>query len=531
LDSVANQHHSNLREKALRNLEAVQDAVKDVKHMIPHLSEIVSALWLRSLSEENIKGATDAQLQVDITRGNPIDDNVFSVEISSIVENSFNIHNEGSRYLFKEEENPQAKLIASARNDKLFEDGEDIDQLAREVRYVIGGGEDVASSFRVIVLRNQWVSKPWDEVEPNDEPDQWDDRIPLIILPECPDKIDARLGEWIKEHLQKRRNGVRFLVPEDGSQSIFLDRDLLVLARAVFLADEWKAQSGEYRHLLTKYERDLRTTLKKRFDRFAIVDSWDFQHPDKSRFHIEKHKSQGAKIPEAIDEMVRTNLFIPEDFHALVMDAAKNSESVGKLLKELQEPRPNGDDCIPWLGETLMKERLLRICARGEIAINVRGLEYLQVSTGEDENSAWNRMRGSLGTGRHLGETFVMLPQNVPEAGEEKQPPEGGLFGGGTGENEGGGKVGEGGTTKPGGGNPPGGIFGGGGSLTPFNTESPTSSLNLLGKLENWQINPGTQVRDMAINVSELTGAQLQKLVKELPDGLTYNLSIKREDS
>ena len=63
--------------------------------------------------------------------------------------------------VFKEEENPQAKLIACARNDKLFSDGSDLTQLAKEVRYVIGGGDEVAKAFRVIALPVTWLTDPW----------------------------------------------------------------------------------------------------------------------------------------------------------------------------------------------------------------------------------------------------------------------------------------------------------------------------------------------------------------------------------
>jgi hypothetical protein len=31
---------------------------------------------------------------------------------------------------------------------------------------------------------------------------------------------------------------------------------------------------------------------------------------------------------------------VPEDFEELVLEYASNNESVGKLLRELQEPRP-----------------------------------------------------------------------------------------------------------------------------------------------------------------------------------------------
>ncbi len=41
-------------------------------------------------------------------------------------------------------------------------------------------------------------------------------------------------------------------------------------------------------------------------------------------------------------------------------------------------------------------------------------MEYLQQNDGEAEDTAWRRMRGKLGTGKHLDETCVLLPQNVP---------------------------------------------------------------------------------------------------------------------
>ena len=77
LNSVASQSHRNLQDKALRNLEAVHAAVGDAQMSVPNAAEIISALWLRSLSVEKINGAEPAQLQVDITRAVPIDDNAF----------------------------------------------------------------------------------------------------------------------------------------------------------------------------------------------------------------------------------------------------------------------------------------------------------------------------------------------------------------------------------------------------------------------------------------------------------------------
>ena len=529
LDSVSNQHHANLREKAQRNLSAVQNAVKNPDSVVPHLSEIVGALWLRSLAVGNLAGAEPATLQVDITRGKPIDDNAFQVELSTIVENSFNIHEDGPRLIFREEENPQAKLIASARNDKLFDDGADISQLAREVRYVIGGQEDVSTAFRVVVLPENWSSAPWDSLAEIDQPQNWDERLPLLVPPVSPDGVGPTLGPWLRDHLQARRNAVRFLLPQAGSTSIYRDRDLLVLSRAVVLADRWKTQSREYRQLLAKYQRDLRDILTRRFDRFAIVDTWNYPEPVRCTFHVESHKALGAQIPAAIDQHIRTNLFIPEDFDALVGVAADNNESIGKLLRELQEPRPGGEPCIPWLGETSMKEHVIRLCARGKIAINVRGMEYLQVGADESEETAWMRMRGKLGTGKHLEETSVLRPQALSHTKIVSEPPPDPPLGY---PQEHGGYAPENGESSGGGAAPPpvepSSIFGGDTALVPHASDA-TSALNLLGKVESWGINTGTKVHDMALSAPSLTGAQFDKLLRGLPDGITYALRLKKE--
>jgi hypothetical protein len=92
LNSVANQLHRSLLEKARRNLEAVRIAVQDPDNNVPDSSDIISALWLRSLSVDRINGAEPAELQSDITRSEAIDDNMFAAEMALIRENSFNIH-------------------------------------------------------------------------------------------------------------------------------------------------------------------------------------------------------------------------------------------------------------------------------------------------------------------------------------------------------------------------------------------------------------------------------------------------------
>ncbi len=539
LDSVSNEHHRTLREKAQHNIISVTEAVYDHANLAPHLQEIVGALWLRSIAVGNFAGADPATLQVDVTRSKPVDSNAFQVELATIVENSFNIHQDGPRLVFREEENPRAKLMACARNDKLFTDGSDQAQLAKQVRYVIGGSDEVAKNFRVIALPRSWQTDPWTSLDEAEQPDRWDDRLPVLVLPEEPEKTDQTLGRWLKDHLQKRRNTIRFLLPRSGSTNAFLDRDLLILARAEMKAQEWSGQNPEYKKLHKEFEGTLRDNLKKRFDRFAVLHRYEHQNPQQSLFSIEHLKKQGAQIPEGIEETLTNDLFVPEDFEDLVLEAASENAPLGKLLRELQEPRPAGQDCIPWLGETAMKERILRLCARGKIAINLRNLEHLQTHAGEDEETAWRRLRPKLSyTGRQLDEVFLMEPSAMPATGGSTPPVSvppadgnGGLIiGGGNapGVNEP--QPGTTPTPAP----APGGIFGSTSSTTkpriPL-SNPPTSPLNLIGKLEGWGIGPATPVAEVSIKVSAATGAQLKELLKKLPDGMTFELSLEKEDN
>ena len=138
--------------------------------------------------------------------------------------NSFNIHEDGSRPVIREEENPQAKLIASARNDKLFDDGADVDQLAKQVCYLTSGQEGVSKAFRLVVLPENWSSAPWDSLEEIDQPQNWEERLPLLVPPVSPDEVGPTFGPWLRDHRQARRNAVRFLLPQAGSTNIYHDR-------------------------------------------------------------------------------------------------------------------------------------------------------------------------------------------------------------------------------------------------------------------------------------------------------------------
>ncbi|MDQ8738735.1 DUF499 domain-containing protein [Paenibacillus sp. LHD-38] len=548
LDSVSNEYHSTLREKALRNLKAVWDAVN--MEQAPHASNIISSLWLRSLTLDKLAGGERSILQVDITQDKRIDDNSFLVEMNTIVENSFNIHELGNKFVFRQEENPQSKLLSFARNNRIFSDGSDMEQLAKEIRYVLGGSEDVSRKYRVIVLRSDWQITPWDRLEESEHPSNWDNRIPIVVIPENCDEKD--LGVWLCKHVTTKRNTVRYLLPRQGVENIFSrssTNELIFFSRAILKANEWKQNEPEYKGLQQKYQKLLHDLIDTLFDKFAVLNIWNYSDPKKCEFVIEAHQAKGKNISESIDIMISRDIFIQEDFNELVEIMGQNNDPISKLLSELQEPRVGGKECIAWLGETEVKEKIIRLCAKGKIAIDLRGMEVLVRRVEESENEAWNRMKGKLGTGSHLSQTFIKLPSSIPSS-SHINPAGGSTHGHNAGSQQGYTPTSIGGTggtiiTEEGnglvGGNTDGGT---GASWTPttniFKPEvesnikhletAATSSLNLIGKIEGWGINQITTVKEVTIKVDQLTGAQLQKLLRSLPDGVTYGLSLNKEE-
>jgi hypothetical protein len=321
------------------------------------------------------------------------------------------------------------------------------------------------------------------------------------------------------------------------------ERDLVILSRAILKADEFAKHGPEYRPLHRKYQTDLRDNLKGRFNKVAILDKWNYTEPSQCVFHLEQLTKTGSEIPENIRHICSTDLWVQEDFTELILAAAGNNDSMGKLLKELQEPRPSGSSCIPWLGETEMKERIVKLCAKGTIAINVRNSSMLQANAGEAEDAAYRRMRSNVAySGRQLDEVFLLLPSATPTTGGTAistdqggvtvtPPPSGGATGPSSGNNG----------DMPGslwgdGGTPPAPTGGDGGSTPPPQAnrlnrkKEKTSALNHIGQLELWGIGPATPVQEITLRIASSNGAQLKDLLKKLPDGLTFDLSLEQEE-
>ncbi|MHB1421275.1 MAG: DUF499 domain-containing protein [Bacillota bacterium] len=371
LDAISDEKQDRLREIAQRNLEAVIQAGVQA----PNARGIISALWMRSISPGIKVGGLREELHLDITRSNVIDDNIFNDELTQIKENSFNIHEEEGvqpRLRFKVEENARAKLLASAKNDKLFEDGSDKECIRSTLRYALTpvAAESVA---RVIVPGSSWLTSPWDGLDENDQPDRWD-RPVLFVLPAITENLMPDLGLWLKKHVTKQRNVIRYLLPKAGTSSIFEDKEIVIPARAALLGKQWGKNEGQYKVEGNKFHADLTKVLGSRYDRFAVLQNWDFQNPQNCKFTIEQITKSGTEIVSEVEKVIRENLFAFEDFEVMVKEAASNTHTVGAFLTELKEPPvKTGVEPVPYLGEIYIYEQILRVAASGKVYLNVGG--------------------------------------------------------------------------------------------------------------------------------------------------------------
>lgn len=379
-----------LREKAIHNLQKIQEANVEA----PHAREVISSIWVRSLSATQDTGGTRNEVQLDITRGLIVDDNAFTAELSEIVENSFNIHEVGThekRFCFKLPENPESKLKAWARNDRAFDPQtatasgllpvrRDQEYLKQVLNYLLKTPDGTSEPpSQPVVLDPNWEAAPWANLLQPDQPAGWTERGKpvLIVLPIAPKSPSETLGPWLVEHVPQNRNMVRFLIPTAESANPYDDRNLLITARCALLAKEWMQNDPQYKKLHLKYEGALKSDLKQRFDRYAMLATWDFQTPTHCTFHVETHDSAGSDIPAAVEKHVVKNYFAPEDFEAFIVQAANQSDTtMRQVLAVLREPPLPGVPAIPYIGDQNTYEEVIKLVARDRIALNKGGRWY-----------------------------------------------------------------------------------------------------------------------------------------------------------
>lgn len=536
-----------LREKAIRNLEALKAAGVQAGHA----REAVSGIWMRSLSATNVLGGTREELQLDLTRAAAIDDNSFTADLATIVENSFNIHEVGTsdkRFCFKLEENPLSKVKATAKNDKLFEpevpapngllpvmkDQAFIRQvLEHSLRSPDGAAEPPA---RVIVLDPNWENSPWANIPGQDLPERWEKPV-LIVLPVAPADVNATLGPWLAQHVTVKRNMVRFLIPKAGSKNLYDDADLRRVARCAFLSKQWKESEAVYTEIFRRFDKDLRRELAERFDRYAILHRWNYQQPALCTFHVEPFAAAPDKVAKTVEESVRTDFFAPEDFGAFILEAATRGETMRQVMALLREPpaRPDADS-IPYLGDHPTYEQTIRVAAQDKIALNVAG-SWQYAEPGESQEDAYKRLRSRcFRTGRELDEVQLGLPDQVGSGGVAVPPPR-------TAPVPGGGlfppvvppvapPTGSGPIAPPVGPvvTPPTGGNGGAPPVAPATvirqSNGAKTGINLLGDIERWGLPDADRISLATLTMRGLTVKELRELCTKLPPKLLAELQI-----
>ena len=565
VDSISVQAgQDKLRQIAQRNLEAVRDAGVNV----PNARELVSTIWMRSMSPGKNAGGTPAVLHLDITRGSAIDDNAFQAELALLIENSVNIHGDeipGGPLWFGVNENPRSKVRACAKNFKLWHigavptagltvyPGKDMLHIRNTLRHIFVP-ETTQPLSRVIILGPNWKNDPWCDVDEADKPAKWE-RPVLLVVPDQieggPTGLNSTLGAWLAKHVQKRRNTIRFLLPAADTMSLFADEEVIFSARCSFLCSrEGWGSDTTYRALHQDFDRPLRASLKSRFNRFAVLRKWDFQQPQNCAFEIEKITAQGGDIPTAVEEKILSDLFDQTEFKQFVLKRAKDSDFVGSMMDDLTEPPPpNTGETIPFLGETKIYEFVLEIAASGDLVLNVGGTWIGRRPEDANDEDALRYIRGKafrsvqenrqiqLGLPGAVGGGTVTVP-NVPAGGVNTTGAGGivsptpmggngtpyptGNYGGGAVVDSGGadGNAGNQGITPP----PPTSIN------KSKKSEEPATGINLSGCFETWGVPTSQTIETARIEFAGLTAQQIKQILQRIPSTFRATLEIFYKD-
>ena len=559
IDSIAQQvGQEKLREIAQRNLEAVYATGAKV----PNARELISSIWMRSMSPGRSQGGTPAQLHLDITRQDAIDDNAFQAELTNLIENSINIHGDevpGGPLWFGLQENPRSKVRASAKNDKLWQPGavpsagqtvypaKDLDHIKNTIKHILVQETNEPLS-RVIVLGENWKDDPWTSADEADKPAKWD-RPVLIVIPEPLQNgtnLNTCLGSWLAKHVPSRRNTVRFLLLGVDEQGLYSDAELIYTARCSFLCSrEGWGGDPTYRSLHQDFDRPLRQILKSRFNRFAVLRKWDFQSPQNCSFDIEKITEQGGNIPSAVEGKILSDLFDQTDFKTFVLKRAKDSDFVGSLMDDLMEPPPpNTGEALPFLGETKTFEFIINIAAEGDIVLNVGGNWIGRRSEDNTDEDAKRYIRSkAFRTGQEMRQIQLGLPGSVggsavsvPNKPVDQPAPGtngGGLTGNYPTDPSGNGTSAVSENGQDGGHDVPGlpGLPNRPLVITQNRkSDKAANGINLSGNFEKWGITSDKTLDSAKIEFKGLTAGQIKQILQRIPSTFKATLEITFQD-
>ena len=300
----------------------------------------------------------------------------------------------------------------------------------------------------------------------------------------------------------------------------------MITARCALLSSEWKQTDQQYSKLHTKFEAALKAELKNRFDRYALLTTWNFQTPKNCTFTEEAHGVMGSDIPAAVEKHVTENDFAPEDFEAFIIQAAGRNDTIRQILALLREPPLPGLTAIPYLGDVNIYDQVLRVVAKDKVALNAAG-RWWHREPGESTEDALVRLRlrawysgqamfaVQLGETSQVGSGGVVVTPPIPVAPLPLPP----------------GPISQPGPLPP---NPPiGGVPTpplpvGGVQPQPVIRRSlgAKSGVNLLGEIEKWALPDAQKVTQAVLTLSGVSVKELRDLCIKLPPKLQAELQL-----
>jgi hypothetical protein len=368
------------------------------------MERALASLYVRSLSMGRQRGATREQIQADLSVSQKLDDNAFRDQWENIRENSYNVHEKQGLYFFDIPENARTKVLAHARNAKLFEQGQDIEKIMAMVEYTFAPKMSAdRDRFRWTVLGKQWRDYPFRAGTfkgKHPSQDLGDGQPCYVFIPEPLDNGNRKLhlSRLLADHIHRYKNLVRIVMPD---RNIFEDKEILLYARALYFADQWKGEK-EYQDIATAFTAKLEEALGNAFKRVLILERWD---------NTNHHNVQFAEIPiegkphlafAAVDDVITQSYFSIDEFNAYIEASVQSNhlekQKLSFLRSILEEPSPFPKAVIPWTNPTHIFEVILRGIQDGKYALQTNA-GVIQVSPSRPPNQIkrdvqkpqWNR--------------------------------------------------------------------------------------------------------------------------------------------
>ena len=522
--AVGNNATNRLAKIALQNIKVVREGLKE---RCPAIAErALASLYIRSLTLGNRVGATREQIQADLSISQPYQDAIFKDDWGQICDNSYNVHEIDGRYAFRVEENPRTKLLAHARNDKIFQQGEDAGKDIQTIRNMIEATfapRNAANldSFRYCILGNNVDSNPFDPNQfngKNPSVDIGDGQACYVFFPVALEyqRSKAKLSYFVHLHLKKYRNLCRFVIPRIN---VYEDGQIILLARAYYFAKQWSSQP-EYPKLRDEYEKDLKAALASAFTSVWIIDKWNHGDLDNSTYVEIPVSGRPQDLMSDVDRRIEQDHFSIDEVGALI-DGAVGSKNVEQqkfsfLRSLIEEPRPFPQASIPWTGPTHLFEVIRQGCLEGKYAIRYDGgvLQTSPQKTLEEIRRAlpplkWNQWNSY----------YVVPRQNVPGGSGIPEAPAVGPIAGPAG---------------PGPQSPIGGPIATRVSTVRKDSGFAKRPIEIEDEIERWGVVRAQRIHDVSITVKQLSGVQLKKIIQsisaECPDGEVLLGLLKEEE-